>query len=80
MIPVGENIIQFQKENCCPRVSRGKRYYKIRSYRKTACEFGINVKTVLKWVKRYQYMGLSGLRDLPQSPKSYQKQTLTGKE
>ena len=29
----------------------------------------INVKTVLKWLKRYQRMGLAGLIDLPRSPK-----------
>ena len=46
-----------------------ERYYEIKSYRKTACEFGVNVKTVLKWVKRYQRMGLAGLIDLPRSPK-----------
>jgi len=46
-----------------------ERYYEIKSYRKTACEFGVNVKTVMKWVKRYQRMGLAGLIDLPRSPK-----------
>ena len=29
----------------------------------------INVKTVLKWLKRYQRIGLAGLIDLPRSPK-----------
>ena len=44
-------------------------YYSCKSYRKAASYFGVNVKTVLKWVKRYKEGGLRGLRDLPRKPK-----------
>ncbi|MBO8131678.1 MAG: helix-turn-helix domain-containing protein [Candidatus Marinimicrobia bacterium] len=66
---MGENIVQLQKGNGFLRGFLWKKYYEIKSYRKTACEFGVNVKAVLKWLKRYQCMGLTGLRILPRSPK-----------
>jgi len=45
-----------------------ERHYKIKSYRKTACEFRVNIKTVLRWVKRYQCAGLAGLKRFIEIP------------
>jgi transposase len=39
-------------------------YYTCKSYRKIASLFGINVKTVVKWVNGFKEEGLEGLRDL----------------
>lgn len=44
-------------------------YENIKSFRKTALEFKVNVKTVIKWVKRYKLYGLQGLVDLKRAPK-----------
>ena len=46
-----------------------QKYLELKSYRKTAKFFGINPKTVMKWVKRYKEQGISGLKDLPRRPK-----------
>jgi transposase len=43
-------------------------YLQVRSYRKAAREHGVNVKTVIKWVKRYKEDGLEGLRDRSRRP------------
>jgi len=39
------------------------------SYRDTASYFEVNVKTIIKWVKRYKEEGLEGLKDRKRSPK-----------
>lgn len=44
-------------------------YEKIKSFRKTAFKFNVNVKTIIKWVKRYKLYGLSGLLDIKRAPK-----------
>ena len=44
-------------------------YYSCRSYRKTASYFGVNVKTIIKWVRRYKKEGIEGLKDLLRKPK-----------
>jgi len=44
---------------------------KINSYRSTAEKFGVNLKTVIKWVKRYKEKGLEGLKDIKRIPKKY---------
>lgn len=44
-------------------------YLVYHSYRKTARVFGVNPKTVMKWVKRYQASKLAGLKDLPRTPR-----------
>ena len=44
-------------------------YMKINSYRSTAEKFGVNLKTVIKWVKRYKEKGLEGLKDIKRTPK-----------
>lgn len=44
-------------------------YEKIKSFRKTAFKFNVNVKTIIKWVKRYKLYGLSGLLDIKRTPK-----------
>ena len=44
-------------------------YHFCRSYRKTASYFGVNVKTIIKWVRRYKKEGLEGFKDLLRKPK-----------
>ena len=51
-------------------------YVSKKSYRKVAGMYGVNVKTVIKWVKRYQEDGLEGLKDLSRRPhRSWRKVT-----
>jgi len=50
-------------------------YYTCKSYRKTAPLFGINVKTVVKWVNGFKEEGLEELRDLPRTPKKIHNKT-----
>ena len=38
------------------------------SYRETAEFFEVNVKTIVKWVKRYKEEGLEGLKDRKRAP------------
>jgi transposase len=45
------------------------------SYRKTAEFFDINVKTVIKWIKRYKEEGLEGLKDRKRTPKVVHNKT-----
>jgi transposase len=48
------------------------------SFRETAREFVVNVKTVMKWVRRYKKDGLEGLKDVKRAPKVVHNKT--GKE
>lgn len=43
-------------------------YLKVRSYRKVSRMYGVNVKTVAKWVRRYWQDGLQGLKDRSRRP------------
>jgi len=43
-------------------------YFSSHSYRDTAEFFEVNVKTVIKWVKRYKEEGLEGLKDRKRAP------------
>ena len=45
------------------------------SYRKTAQVFSVAVKTVVKWVKRYNQKGLKGLSDASRAPKVVHNKT-----
>lgn len=55
-------------------------YYTCKSYRKTARKYKVNVKTVIKWVKRYKEYGLEGLKDLPRRPKRIHNKLSKGTE
>jgi transposase len=43
-------------------------YLEVRSYRKVSVMHGVNVKTVIKWVRRYKQYGLQGLKDRSRRP------------
>ena len=45
------------------------------SYRETAEFFEVNVKTIVKWVKRYKEEGLEGLKDRKRAPKVVHNKT-----
>ena len=45
------------------------------SYRETAQFFGVNFKTVIKWVKRYKKEGLEGLKDRRRAPHTVHNKT-----
>ncbi|MCK4526716.1 transposase [candidate division WOR-3 bacterium] len=45
------------------------------SYRDTASYFEVNVKTIIKWVKRYKEEGLEGLKDRKRTPKVVHNKT-----
>ena len=44
-------------------------YLSVHSFRKTAYKFNVNIKTIIKWVKRYKQFGLSALVDKKRAPK-----------
>ena len=47
-------------------------FYSIhKSYRMTAKHFGVNIKTVIKWVKRFNKFDLEGLKDRKRAPKKH---------
>ena len=51
-------------------------YLEVRSYRKVSVMHGVNVKTVIKWVRRYKKDGLQGLKDRSRRPhRFYRKVT-----
>jgi len=57
----------FRRKMAERYISAKKRGEKV-SYQKTADEFKVNRKTVIKWVKRYSEKGLKGLRDKTRAP------------
>ena len=45
------------------------------SYREVAREFEVNVKTVVKWVRRYKEYGLEGVKDMKRAPRVVHNKT-----
>lgn len=51
-------------------------YLRVKSYRRVASAYGVNVKTVIKWFKRYEKGGLEGFKDRSRRPhRSWRKVT-----